>query len=118
MGEKNSWVYFFGLPGNPVSTQVCFHLFVPPMLRALGGRMGIEPQFVEARLAEDVKGGAQVTRFLPAELSGTWDAVAVRSVGWHGSGDMAANARGNCYVVLPAGVEAFQAGETVRVLLR
>jgi molybdopterin molybdotransferase len=117
-GEGNSWTYFFGLPGNPVSTQVCFHLFVAPMLRALGGRTGIAPQFVEARLAEDVKGGARVTRFLPAELSGTWDAVAVRCVGWQGSGDMAANARGNCYAVLPAGVEAFQVGETVRVLLR
>ena len=59
-----------------------------------------------------------VTRFLPAELGGGWDGVSVRVVGWQGSGDVAANARGNCYVVLPAGVEAFAAGETVRVLLR
>jgi molybdopterin molybdotransferase len=117
-GKENSWTYFFGLPGNPVSTQVCFHLFVAPMLRALGGRTGIAPRFVEATLAEDVKSGGPVTRFLPAELSGAWDAVTVRRVGWQGSGDMAANARGNCYVVLPAGVEEFQAGETVRVLLR
>ena len=29
--------YFFGLPGNPVSTQVTFHCFVEPMLRAMGG---------------------------------------------------------------------------------
>jgi molybdopterin molybdotransferase len=112
------WVYFFGLPGNPVSTQVCFHLFVAPMLRALAGRAEVAPRFVEARLAEDVKGGAKVTRFLPAELGGGWDGVTVRVVGWQGSGDVAANARGGCYVVLPAGVEAFAAGETVRVLLR
>jgi molybdopterin molybdotransferase len=116
--KQDEWTYFFGLPGNPVSTQVCFHLFVAPMLRALGGRTGVAPQFVEARLAEDVKGGAGVTRFLPAELSGAWDGVAVCVVSWQGSGDVAANARGNCYAVLPAGVEAFQAGETVRVLLR
>jgi molybdopterin molybdotransferase len=112
------WVYFFGLPGNPVSTQVCFHLFVAPMLRALAGRAEVAPRFVEARLAEDVKGGAKVTRFLPAELGGGWDGVTVRVVGWQGSGDVAANARGDCYAVLPAGVEAFGAGETVRVLLR
>lgn len=110
--------YFFGLPGNPVSTQVCFHLFVAPLLRALAGCTQIEPQFVEATLAEDVKGGARVTRFLPAQLTSAWDRVTVRVVGWQGSGDVAANARGNCYVVLPAGVEAFHAGETVRVLLR
>jgi len=31
---------------------------------------------------------------------------------------VAANARGDCYAVLPAGVEAFAAGDAVRVLLR
>jgi molybdopterin molybdotransferase len=116
--KQNGWTYFFGLPGNPVSTQVCFHLFVAPMLRALCASSEIGPQFVEARLAEDVRGGARVTRFLPAELKGGWQWVAVRVVGWQGSGDVAANARGNCYVVLPVGAEAFAAGETVRVLLR
>ena len=115
---RRPWVYFFGLPGNPVSTQVCFHLFVAPMVRGLGGRSEIAPRFVEARLAEDVKGGAKVTRFLPAEIASAWDGVSVRVVGWQGSGDVAANARGNCYAVLPAGVEAFTKGETVRVLLR
>ena len=115
---ETPWRYFFGLPGNPVSTQVCFHLFVAPMLRALAGRRDIVPRFVEARLREDVKGGARVTRFLPAEMVSAWDGVSVGVVGWQGSGDVAANARGNCYAVLPAGVEAFRASETVRVLLR
>lgn len=114
----DAWTYFFGLPGNPVSTQVCFHLFVAPMLRAMAGRTEIAPAFVEARLAESVRGGAKVTRFLPAELSGSWNEVTVRIVGWQGSGDVAANARGNCYGVLPIGVEEHRAGETVRVLLR
>ena len=116
--SERGWTYFFGLPGNPVSTQVCFALFVAPMLRALEGRTEIAPVFVEARLAEPVKGGAKVTRFLPAELSGGWDGVEVRVVGWQGSGDVVANARGNGYVVLPAGVEHFPVGLTVRVLLR
>jgi len=115
---SGEWTYFFGLPGNPVSTQVCFHLFVAPLLRALAGRSSVAPEFVEARLAEDVRGGAKVTRFLPAEMVSAWDGVTVRVVGWQGSGDVAANARGNCYCVLPAGVEAFAKGETVRVLLR
>jgi molybdopterin molybdotransferase len=116
--SQRGWTYFFGLPGNPVSAQVCFHLFVAPMLRALAGRTGLAPQFVEARLAEDVKGGARVTRFLPAEVVGAWDGVMVSVVGWQGSGDVVANARGNGYVVLPMGVEHFPAGLTVRVLLR
>jgi molybdopterin molybdotransferase len=122
-GRLAGGTHFFGLPGNPVSTQVCFHLFVAPLLRALAGRAiagtaGIAPQFVEARLAENVKGGARVTRFLPAELAGSWDGVTVRVVGWQGSGDVAANARGNGYCVLPMGVGEFKKGEAVRVLLR
>jgi molybdopterin molybdotransferase len=116
--SEKGWTYFFGLPGNPVSAQVCFALFVAPMLRALAGRTEIAPVFVEARLAEEVKGGARVTRFLPAELSGGWDGVEVSVVSWQGSGDVVANARGNGYVVLPAGVEHFPTGLTLRVLLR
>ncbi|MBW4039137.1 MAG: molybdopterin molybdotransferase MoeA [Acidobacteria bacterium] len=118
VGDAGQWTYFFGLPGNPVSTQVCFHLFVAPMVWALGGRSALGPQFVEARLTDAVRGGARVTRFLPAALTGAWDGVSVRVIGWQGSGDVAGNARGNCYVVLPANVAAFAAGETVRVLLR
>jgi len=116
--KVGGWTYFFGLPGNPVSTQVCFHLFVAPMLCALTGRTDLAPRFVEAKLAENVRGGAKVTRFLPAEMMSAWDGVSVRVVGWQGSGDVAANARGNCYAVLPLGVDAFRAGETVRLLLR
>jgi molybdopterin molybdotransferase len=113
------WTYFFGLPGNPISTQVCFHLFVTPLLRALSGRAGnLAPQFVEAQLAEDVKGGAKVTRFLPAEIAGDFLRVTVRPTGWQGSGDLAANARANAYVVLPAVAPGFAAGDIVRVLLR
>jgi len=117
-GRLASGPFFFGLPGNPVSTQVCFHLFVAPLLRALAGRSSVAPDFVEARLAEDVRGGAKVTRFLPAEMKSAWDGVTVRVVGWQGSGDVAANARGNCYCALPAGAETLVKGETVRVLLR
>jgi molybdopterin molybdotransferase len=113
-----NWVYFFGLPGNPVSTEVCFRLFVAPLLRALCGQTQIAPRFVEALLGEEVKGGARVTRFLPALVEGDWKQVSARVVPWQGSGDLAANARANGFVVLPKGVERFVAGEAVRVLLR
>jgi molybdopterin molybdotransferase len=112
------WTYFFGLPGNPVSTEVCFRLFVAPMMRALAGQTEIAPRFVEARLADDVKGGARVTRFLPAIMESDWSRATVRVVPWQGSGDLAANARANGFVVLPSGVNHFAAGESVRVLLR
>ena len=116
-GASGEWTYFFGLPGNPVSTQVCFHLFVAPVLRALAGRTSIAPMFVEARLVEKVRAGAKVVRFLPAELTGSAAAASVRLIPWQGSGDLAANARANCYCVLPIREDEFFAGETLRVLL-
>ena len=116
--ERGDWLYFFGLPGNPVSTEVCFRLFVAPMLRALCGQTEIAPRFVEALLAEEVKGNERVTRFLPAVVESDWKQASVRVVPWQGSGDMAANARANGFVVLPKGVERFVAGEAMRVLLR
>jgi len=112
------WTYFFGLPGNPISTQVCFHLFVAPLLRALAGETEISPRFAEAHLTEPVRANPDLTRFLPAALASAFDAATVRLIGWQGSGDLAANARANCYCVLPPRAEDFAAGETVRVLLR
>ena len=117
-GAGGPWTYFFGLPGNPISTEVCFRLFVTPLLRALCGRTELPLRFAEARLAEDVRGGAKVVRFLPAEITGDWQGVTVGPVPWQGSGDLAANARANGFVVLPIRDEPFLAGETVRVLLR
>ena len=106
------------MPGNPISTQVCFHLFAAPLLRALAGETEITPRFVEAHLAEPVRANPDLTRFLPAELSSDIAAATIRLIGWQGSGDLAANARANCYCVLPPRAEDFTAQETVRVLLR
>jgi len=110
--------YFFGLPGNPVSTQVTFHCFVEPLLRAMAGASISPPRFAQATLAEDVIGKAGLTRFLPARLTPGWARSMVRLIGWQGSGDLAANARANCYAVLPPEKIKFMAGEVISVLLR
>jgi molybdopterin molybdotransferase len=106
--------YFFGLPGNPISTQVTFHCFVEPLLRAMCGEEARGPRWVLAELLGDVAAKPGLTRLMPARI----DDTRVRLVGWQGSGDLAANARANCYMLLPADRESFRAGEVVRVLLR
>lgn len=35
--STESKILAFGLPGNPVSSSVCFHLFVVPAIRQLAG---------------------------------------------------------------------------------
>jgi molybdopterin molybdotransferase len=109
--------YFFGLPGNPVSTEVTFHCFVAPMIRALSGGGVSAPRFVQATLDEDVTAKSGLTRVLPAHLTPDLLRPAVRLVAWHGSGDLAANARANCYAVLPDGRD-LHSGDVITVLLR
>jgi molybdopterin molybdotransferase len=111
-------IYFFGLPGNPVSTQVTFACFVEPMLRAIRGAKAEGPRFAQATLRDDVQGKAGLTRVLPARLVANSVRPEVGLVVWQGSGDMAANARANCYAVLPADSEGFRAGDVITVLLR
>ena len=110
--------YFFGLPGNPISTQVTFHCFVEPFLRVMAGEDVTGPKFAQATLAEDVEGRTGLMRMLPAYLHHDLRRPSVRLVGWHGSGDLAANARANCYAVLPPEKTEFRQGDVISVLLR
>ena len=108
--------YFFGLPGNPVSTMVCFELFARPMIEALSGASPTPLRFLQARLKSEVKTKTGLTRFLPAQLSGEFGNVEVELVRWQGSGDMVSTARSNCYLVIPPDREKIAAGEMLSVL--
>lgn len=110
--------YFFGLPGNPVSTQVTFHCFAGPLLRAMCGGAVRGPRFAQATLGEDVAGKPGLMRVLPAWLTADRVKPEVKLVRWQGSGDLVSNARANCYAVLPPDRERFAAGDVITVLLR
>jgi molybdopterin molybdotransferase len=115
--RRNSHTYFFGLPGNPVSTMVTFELFARPMLEALAGMSPSPLTFSHARLKSEIRVKSGLTRFLPATLAGQYDSSQVELVPWQGSGDIAARARSNCYVVVPPDREQIAAGEWVAVML-
>jgi molybdopterin molybdotransferase len=110
--------YFFGLPGNPVSTMVTFELFARPMLEALAGMAPLALMFVHARLRSEIRVKLGLKRFLPAILSGKLEQSQVELVPWQGSGDIAATARANCYIVIPEDRDHIAAGEFVAIMLR
>jgi molybdopterin molybdotransferase len=110
--------YFLGLPGNPVSTMVTFELFARPIIEALAGRQPRKLIFLHARLKSEIKTKTGLKRFLPATLSGEFEQAEVELTRWQGSGDIAAIARANCYVVIAADREQIEAGEWVPVLMR
>ncbi|MGP8253595.1 MAG: gephyrin-like molybdotransferase Glp [Terracidiphilus sp.] len=118
--NENGAKCWFGLPGNPVSSAVTFLLFAAPVLRALAGCTRRGPRFTLARLAEDVKGKAGLTRFLPAFCNFAappGEFPTVRRVEWQGSGDLVAMAHSNCFLVLPEDAERISAGDIVRILI-
>ena len=59
-----------GLPGNPVSSIVCAHLFLLPMLRAMQGRPDVAPQEHEAVLGADIGPTGPRTHYMRARVSG------------------------------------------------
>jgi len=112
LGEK----YFFGLPGNPISTMVCFALFVRPLVDALAGRTPQPLIFLHARLKSEIRVKTGLTRFLPGFLSGEFASAEVELARWQGSGDVASTARANCYVVIPPDLDYIPAGELIAVM--
>jgi molybdopterin molybdotransferase len=110
--------YFFGLPGNPISTMVTFELFARPVLEALAGMHAQKLTFLHAKLKSEIKTKTGLTRFLPAQLSGEFDHAEVELVRWQGSGDIAATARANCYIVIAPDREQIAAGEWIPVVMR
>jgi molybdopterin molybdotransferase len=110
--------YFFGLPGNPVSTMVTFELFAKPMIEALAGMSPRPLTFTHARLKSEIRTKTGLTRFLPAILSGAFADSHAELVPWQGSGDIAARSRSNCYIVIPPDRDHIPAGDWIAILLR
>ncbi len=108
----------FGLPGNPVSTMVTFQLFVEPAIALLSGAEAPALPFVEASLAKGLNEKPGLAHFLPARLSWSESAPQVKALKWQGSGDIAALAKANCFLLVPAERQKIEAGERVSLLVR
>jgi molybdopterin molybdotransferase len=65
----------FGLPGNPLSTIVCFCVFIAPALRRLQGEKDARPRLERGRLATAARASDGRTTFLTSALSAGPDGV-------------------------------------------
>ena len=107
----------FGLPGNPVSAQVTFELFVrPALLRLQGARVVTRPP-VRVTLAEAVSNRSGRRAYAPARVrleDGRLQAWPVTS---QGSADLVAHARANAMVILEPDQTRAEAGASLEALL-
>ncbi len=68
MAGKVLGIPMLGLPGNPVSSIVCGHLFLVPMLKAMLG-LAPEPQVLTARLGADQPANGPRDHYMRARLT-------------------------------------------------
>lgn len=108
--------FFFGLPGNPASTMVTFELFARAAIERMSGMEHPPLPLLRARLTREFHHKPGLTRFLPARLSP--DGATIELETWHGSGDVAALARANAFLVADADRETWNEGDDIRVLMK
>ncbi|MFJ6670040.1 gephyrin-like molybdotransferase Glp [Actinosynnema sp. NPDC091369] len=104
------------LPGNPVSAQVSFEVFVRPALRAAMGFARVERPSATATLSAPVTSPAGRTQF----RRGAYDPKSgrvVTPVGGPGSHLLSALAISNCLIEVPEDVTELAAGAEVTVRL-
>jgi molybdopterin molybdotransferase len=110
--------FFFGLPGNPVSSYVTFEIFARRAIGVLAGAGFEDPVFLGARSAKPVLAKKDLTTFSPARVRMTESGPTVELVGWQGSGDLVGVSAANCFLVLHAGQSDVEAGDWVLVMLK
>jgi molybdopterin molybdotransferase len=106
----------FGLPGNPGSSLITYHLFARPALELLAGAQDVILPLLSARFEAPFRHKGGLTRFLPARLSE--DGETLRHISWQGSSDIPALAKANCFLVADHDRESWAVGDSIRVMLK
>jgi len=107
------------LPGNPVSSYVCFHLVVEPAIRALAGHRRPRPPVVDAQLEAPIKLDPERPEFHRATLSWSPEAKCfiATSTGKQASSRLLSTRSANALLSLPNRNETLPAGAVVPALI-
>jgi len=107
----------FGLPGNPVSSMVCFELFVRTAIRRLTGQFPAIPQSLTARLTHSHSHKDDRETYFPATVEWTVDGPTVRLMNWHGSSDLQSTVDADAMVIFPPEPKEYAVNDRVEVVL-
>jgi len=112
LGDK----IIFGLPGNPVSVAVSFHLFARPALLKMQGASEIHLPRFQAYTTRPVKGAPPRRSHQPARLTIRNGRAEVEPLKWSGSSDLLAFMNADCLIVVPEDRASFNEGDLVEVI--
>ncbi len=110
-------VPWIGLPGNPVSTMVCFELFVRPAILRMQGHAALYRRTVRVTTDETIRTPGRLTHFLRAIVRETPDGWRAQLTGPQGSGILTSMARANALLIVPEEMDELPAGAALDALM-
>ncbi len=109
--------YVFGLPGNPISTMVAFHMFVRPLILFLLKAENTDPKILEAKLEAPAKCDSERAALLPAIVRFDNGQYLIRTAPWKGSSDLVGLSRANALIMIPRRSGTLETGQNAQFLL-
>jgi molybdopterin molybdotransferase len=109
-------VPLIGLPGNPVSTLVCFELFVRPALLKQQGRTDLERPRLKATTEDALSNPPHLEQYFRGIARREGERILVRLTGDQGSHVLRSMADANCFIVVPQGTSEVSAGSMVDII--
>jgi molybdopterin molybdotransferase len=105
-----------GLPGNPVSTFVCAHIFLKPLVRALLG-LPLGADLRTAKLCTPMPANDSRQDYVRARLTRSPEGLEATPFAIQDSSMLSTLAAADALIIRPVGALAAPAGTTVPVLL-
>ncbi|QDV53745.1 molybdopterin molybdotransferase MoeA [Gimesia fumaroli] len=115
--EEQSPCYIFGLPGNPVSSMVCFDLFVRTAIRQFMGFPSPKPAPIQARLGADFHSRGDRPTYHLAQVEWESGEAVVTPLKTMGSADLRSTVTANGVALFPTGNQLYQSGLKVDTFL-
>jgi molybdopterin molybdotransferase len=107
----------FGLPGNPVSTMVCFYLYARPALRKIGGYRKVGLPRIQVICGADIKVANNLTEFVRVRLEREDGEIYATPTGNQGSGILSSLSRADALLIGPSDEMLLKAGSAATALL-
>jgi molybdopterin molybdotransferase len=108
----------FGLPGNPVSCMVSFHLFVAPAIRKAMGQSGVvTPPLARIPMGADLASKGDRRTYMRVRVTAKGGALVAHPMRAQGSGVSTSMIGANGLAIVAEGVTRVEAGALVDVIL-